>query len=192
MKARYAVVVAWIVVWVGVVGLSADRTYNENIGDAESVVISGSLDFYSTSAPSINNPTHKGVVVCDDVLVINIYFNNDVTVTLDATAFVGSSKTLPTEYGFVAVGTGPSWFGFDDVNLGVPATVGTEFTDWGNTLLFWIDPDGSNPTLPYTWPLDRSAYPSGRKYCNAKVRVQRAGYADPAGTYTATITVTVN
>lgn len=187
MKLRYAVLAVLILLLVGVVGLS--ETYHEDIGNAESVTISGSLDF---DLITVNEPSHSGVVMCDDVLVIDVYFNHDVTLTLGATAFVGNSKTLPTEYGLVTVGAGPSWFCFDNSNLSIPATVGTEFTDWNNGSLFWIDPDGTTPPLPYSWPLQRALYPDGRKYINAKVRVTRDGYADPAGTYTATITVTVN
>ena len=193
MKVRLALVAALILVLVGVVGLSEQRTYNEIIGDAESVVISGSLNFYSSSTPSINNPTYEGVVMCDEVLVIEVYFNHAVTLTLNATAFIGDKKTLPTEYGVVGSGLAgcdplsPRWFGPGNVDL-CEWIEGTNFSDWTGPLT-WV----TTPITNYAWNLVRDGgYPDGKKYINAKVRVTRDGYADPAGTYTATITVTVN
>ena len=194
MKVRLALVAALILVLVGVVGLSEQRTYNEIIGDAESIVISGSLNFYSSSTPSINNPTYEGVVMCDEVLVIEVYFNHAVTLTLNATAFIGDKKTLPTKYGVVGSGLAgcnplqPKWFGPGSVVVG-DWTEPDNFNNWTSGDLTWVNA----PIVDYAWNLVRDGgYPDGKKYINAKVRVTRDGYADPAGTYTATITVTVN
>ena len=105
MKVRYALVAALILVLVGVAGLSETKTYPEQIWEGQSVVLSGSLDFNSES--NIHKAAYDsgtGWVRCNDVLVINVYFNHDVTLQLTATSFDGSSKTLPTEYGLVTVG----------------------------------------------------------------------------------------
>jgi hypothetical protein len=179
MKVRYAIVAGLILVLLGVAVLASTKTATIVIGSYVNLIWpSGDLWFSSAAAA----PGESGWFESNH-RTASVEGNCDYSMTVGVTQFSTGTYTLPTKLG------------------------GTAFKVNGAT----IDPaiTGALPVLrdaPETWvfklyydgdPLT-SSYPNYYGHGGAKysgdffLKVDRNGYNDHAGTYSATITVTVS